>query len=72
MMVILTQFIFVLYYFFYKIMFFTESFYSVCPEILSYHMAKRCKNDISLDPFCGAGGNIIQLAFTSKLGIITY
>ncbi|XP_060848278.1 uncharacterized protein LOC132927703 isoform X1 [Rhopalosiphum padi] len=46
-----------------------ESFYSVCPEILSYHMAKRCKNDISLDPFCGAGGNIIQLAFTSKLVI---
>ncbi|XP_015363322.1 PREDICTED: uncharacterized protein LOC107161430 [Diuraphis noxia] len=44
-----------------------ESFYSVCPEILSYHIAKRCKNDISLDPFCGAGGNIIQLAFTSNL-----
>jgi len=40
----------------------------VCPEILSYHIAKRCKNDISLDPFCGAGGNIIQLAFTSNLG----
>ncbi|KAF0769305.1 trimethylguanosine synthase-like [Aphis craccivora] len=46
-----------------------ESFYSVCPEILSYHIAKRCKNDIALDPFCGAGGNIIQLAFTSKLVI---
>ncbi|CAH1732703.1 trimethylguanosine synthase-like isoform X1 [Aphis gossypii] len=46
-----------------------ESFYSVCPEILSYHIAKRCQNDIALDPFCGAGGNIIQLAFTSKLVI---
>ncbi|XP_060858007.1 uncharacterized protein LOC132935463 isoform X1 [Metopolophium dirhodum] len=46
-----------------------ESFYSVCPEILSYHIAKRCKNDIALDPFCGAGGNIIQLAFTSNLVI---
>ncbi|XP_025191980.1 trimethylguanosine synthase-like [Melanaphis sacchari] len=46
-----------------------ESFYSVCPEILSYHIAKRCRNDIALDPFCGAGGNIIQLAFTSKLVI---
>lgn len=58
--------------FFYRLMFFTESFYSVCPEILSYHIAKRCKNDIALDPFCGAGGNIIQLAFTSNLGIVTY
>jgi len=67
----LTQLLFV-FYFFYKIMFFTESFYSVCPEILSYHIAKRCKNDIALDPFCGAGGNIIQLAFTSNLGIVTY
>jgi len=66
----LTQFIYFL--FLNKIIFFTESFYSVCPEILSYHIAKRCKNDIALDPFCGAGGNIIQLAFTSKLGIVTY
>ncbi|XP_008189734.1 trimethylguanosine synthase-like, partial [Acyrthosiphon pisum] len=33
----------------------TESFYSVCPEVLSYHIAKRCKNNIVLDPFCGAG-----------------
>lgn len=50
--------------------YFIESLYSVCPEILSYHIAKRCKNNIALDPFCGAGGNIIQLAFTCKLGII--
>lgn len=49
---------------------FIESFYSVCPEILSYHIAKRCKNLIALDPFCGAGGNIIQLALTCKLGIV--
>lgn len=49
--------------------YFIESLYSVCPEILSYHIAKRCKNNIALDPFCGAGGNIIQLAFTCKLGI---
>jgi len=49
---------------------FTESFYSVCPEVLSYHIAKRCKNNIVLDPFCGAGGNIIQLAKTCKRGII--
>jgi len=50
--------------------FFTESFYSVCPEVLSYHIAKRCKNNIVLDPFCGAGGNIIQLAKTCKRGTI--
>lgn len=50
--------------------FLTESFYSVCPEVLSYHIAKRCKNNIVLDPFCGAGGNIIQLAKTCKRGII--
>ncbi|XP_050540327.1 trimethylguanosine synthase-like [Daktulosphaira vitifoliae] len=39
-----------------------ESFYSVCPEILSYHIAQRCKGKVAMDPFCGAGGNIIQLA----------
>ncbi|XP_026815318.1 uncharacterized protein LOC113555164 [Rhopalosiphum maidis] len=43
-----------------------ESFYSVCPEILSYHIAKRCTNNIVVDPFCGAGGNVIQLAKTCK------
>lgn len=51
---------------------FAESFYSVCPEVLSYHIAKRCKSLIALDPFCGAGGNIIQLAFTCKLGNYYY
>ncbi|XP_060836448.1 trimethylguanosine synthase-like [Rhopalosiphum padi] len=43
-----------------------ESFYSVCPEILSYHIAKRCTNNVVVDPFCGAGGNVIQLAKTCK------
>ncbi|XP_050427432.1 trimethylguanosine synthase-like isoform X2 [Adelges cooleyi] len=46
-----------------------ESFYSVCPEVLSYHIAKRCRSDIAMDPFCGAGGNIIQLALTCNLVI---
>ncbi|VVC44277.1 RNA cap guanine-N2 methyltransferase,S-adenosyl-L-methionine-dependent methyltransferase [Cinara cedri] len=46
-----------------------ESFYSVCPEVLSYHIAKRCQNHVVLDPFCGAGGNIIQLAFMCDLVI---
>ncbi|XP_025202227.1 trimethylguanosine synthase-like [Melanaphis sacchari] len=48
----------------------TESFYSVCPEVLSRHIAKRCKNKIVLDPFCGAGGNIIQLAMTCKKDLV--
>ncbi|KAE9544669.1 hypothetical protein AGLY_000211 [Aphis glycines] len=43
-----------------------ESFYSVCPEVLSEHIAKRCENNIVCDPFCGAGGNIIQLAMICK------
>ncbi|XP_050538657.1 trimethylguanosine synthase-like [Daktulosphaira vitifoliae] len=40
-----------------------ESFYSVCPEILSTHIALRCPGlHVAMDPFCGAGGNVIQLA----------
>ncbi|KAL5240926.1 hypothetical protein ACI65C_008336 [Semiaphis heraclei] len=40
-----------------------ESFYSVCPEILSVFIANQCNNvKVAVDPFCGAGGNIIQLA----------
>jgi len=42
----------------------------VCPETLSYHIAKRCRNNVVLDPLCGAGGNIIQLAMICKKGII--
>ncbi|VVC46470.1 RNA cap guanine-N2 methyltransferase,S-adenosyl-L-methionine-dependent methyltransferase, partial [Cinara cedri] len=44
-----------------------ESFYSVCPEILARHIAERyCRfpNGVAVDPFCGAGGNVIQLAKT--------
>ncbi|KAL4097015.1 hypothetical protein QTP88_021857 [Uroleucon formosanum] len=40
-----------------------ESFYSVCPEVLSLYMAQKCgKIKVAIDPFCGAGGNVIQLA----------
>jgi len=42
----------------------------VCPEVLSHHIAQRCENKIVCDPFCGAGGNIIQLAMICKKGII--
>ncbi|XP_050525854.1 trimethylguanosine synthase-like isoform X2 [Daktulosphaira vitifoliae] len=40
-----------------------ESFYCVCPEILSKHISKRCKgHNVAMNPFCGVGGNAIQLA----------
>ncbi|XP_050547220.1 trimethylguanosine synthase-like [Daktulosphaira vitifoliae] len=44
-----------------------ESFYSVCSEILSKHIAKRCEGyNVAMDPFCGAGGNVIQSAMKYK------
>ncbi|KAE9541861.1 hypothetical protein AGLY_003852 [Aphis glycines] len=45
-------------------------FYSVCPDVLSYHTVKHCKNNIVLDPFCGVGGNIIQLTMICIKDII--
>lgn len=45
-----------------------ESWYSVTPEIVAKHTAERCKTDIILDGFCGAGGNAIQFAFTCQKG----
>ncbi|VVC35882.1 RNA cap guanine-N2 methyltransferase,S-adenosyl-L-methionine-dependent methyltransferase [Cinara cedri] len=45
-----------------------ESFYSVCPEVLGKHIANRCRfpDGVAVDPFCGAGGNVIQLAATCR------
>ncbi|VVC35796.1 RNA cap guanine-N2 methyltransferase,S-adenosyl-L-methionine-dependent methyltransferase [Cinara cedri] len=45
-----------------------ESFYSVCPEVLEKHIADRCRfpNGVTVDPFCGTGGNINQLAKTCR------
>nr|XP_027197125.1 trimethylguanosine synthase-like [Dermatophagoides pteronyssinus] len=52
-----------------------ESWYSVTPESIAKHIAERLQNTLSkrypdrsmagfivMDPFCGAGGNIIQFA----------
>ncbi|XP_025204004.1 trimethylguanosine synthase-like [Melanaphis sacchari] len=40
-----------------------ESFNSVFPEIISQHIAKQCMGmKVIIDPFCGAGRNVIQLA----------
>ncbi|XP_042861299.1 uncharacterized protein LOC122246661 isoform X2 [Penaeus japonicus] len=41
-----------------------ESWFSVTPEIIAMHHAYRCKCNIVVDAFCGAGGNAIQLAET--------
>jgi trimethylguanosine synthase len=43
-----------------------ESWYSVTPEQIAKHIAQRCKCDVIVDGFCGAGGNSIQFAFTCK------
>ncbi|XP_050520681.1 uncharacterized protein LOC126894061 isoform X2 [Daktulosphaira vitifoliae] len=46
-----------------------ESWYSVTPEVISKHIAERCSCYLLIDPFCGAGGNIIQFAMTCELVI---
>lgn len=39
-----------------------ESWFSVTPEKIAAYTASRCKCDIIIDAFCGAGGNTIQFA----------
>ncbi|KAL6595377.1 S-adenosyl-L-methionine-dependent methyltransferase [Neocallimastix californiae] len=39
-----------------------ESWYSVTHEQIAKHIAKRCKCNVIVDGFCGAGGNSIQFA----------
>ncbi|GFR14136.1 trimethylguanosine synthase [Trichonephila clavata] len=41
-----------------------ESWFSVTPEQIAYHIAERCSCDVIVDAFCGAGGNAIQFAYT--------
>ncbi|XP_039284575.1 trimethylguanosine synthase isoform X2 [Nilaparvata lugens] len=43
-----------------------ESWYSVTPEKVAAHIAERCRCDLVVDAFCGAGGNTIQLALTCE------
>ncbi|VVC35092.1 S-adenosyl-L-methionine-dependent methyltransferase, partial [Cinara cedri] len=46
----------------------TSGPHSVCSEVLAKHIADRCRfpDGIAVDPFCGAGGNVIQLAKTCR------
>ncbi|CAG9560977.1 unnamed protein product [Danaus chrysippus] len=43
-----------------------ESWFSVTPENVARHIANKCHYDVVVDAFCGAGGNTIQFAKTSK------
>ncbi|XP_056642517.1 trimethylguanosine synthase [Diorhabda sublineata] len=43
-----------------------ESWYSVTPEQVAKHTAERCRCDVIIDAFCGAGGNSIQFALNCK------
>nr|XP_018898909.1 PREDICTED: trimethylguanosine synthase isoform X1 [Bemisia tabaci] len=43
-----------------------ESWYSVTPECMSKHISQRCRCDVLIDAFCGAGGNTIQFALTCE------
>jgi len=43
-----------------------ESWFSVTPERIAEHIAERCRCDLIIDAFAGAGGNAIQFAFTCE------
>ncbi len=42
----------------------TEGWYSVTPERIAMHIAKRCTCDVVIDGFAGCGGNTIAFART--------
>lgn len=48
--------------------FYTESWFSVTPEKVAAYTAERCKCNLIVDAFCGAGGNTIQFAMTCSKG----
>eukprot|EP00002_Diphylleia_rotans_P037587 TRINITY_DN8412_c0_g1_i1.p1 TRINITY_DN8412_c0_g1~~TRINITY_DN8412_c0_g1_i1.p1 ORF type:complete len:437 (+),score=103.30 TRINITY_DN8412_c0_g1_i1:59-1369(+) len=43
-----------------------EMWYSVTPEKIAQHIAERCRTNVVIDAFCGAGGNSIQFAMTCQ------
>jgi trimethylguanosine synthase len=43
--------------------------YSVTPEEISVHVAKRCACNVIIDAFCGVGGNAIHFAKTCNFVI---
>ena len=43
-----------------------ELWFSVTPESIAEHVAERCRCDVIVDAFAGAGGNAIQFAYTCE------
>ena len=43
-----------------------ELWFSVTPESIAEHVAERCRCNVIVDAFAGAGGNAIQFAFTCE------
>lgn len=43
-----------------------QSWFSVTPEPIAARISHRCRANVVLDAFCGAGGNAIQFAFTCQ------
>ncbi|RUS34083.1 hypothetical protein BC938DRAFT_482436, partial [Jimgerdemannia flammicorona] len=43
-----------------------EGWYSITPEKIAAHIAKRCRCGVIIDAFTGCGGNAIQFAFTCE------
>ncbi|KAG2217783.1 hypothetical protein INT45_001108 [Circinella minor] len=41
-----------------------EGWFSVTPEKIARHIAKKCQSKVIIDAFAGCGGNTIQFAFT--------
>lgn len=57
--------------FFFFVFYFPESWFSVSPEKIAAYTAERCKCNLIIDAFCGAGGNTIQFAMTCTKGLIS-
>eukprot|EP00462_Mataza_sp_D1_P014260 CAMPEP_0175151316 /NCGR_PEP_ID=MMETSP0087-20121206/18425_1 /TAXON_ID=136419 /ORGANISM="Unknown Unknown, Strain D1" /LENGTH=267 /DNA_ID=CAMNT_0016437493 /DNA_START=24 /DNA_END=827 /DNA_ORIENTATION=- len=53
----------------YGVMMDDVGWYSVTPEEIAVHVAKRCACDVIIDAFCGVGGNAIQFAKTCQFVI---
>ncbi|KAI9314261.1 RNA cap guanine-N2 methyltransferase-domain-containing protein [Dichotomocladium elegans] len=47
-----------------------EGWFSVTPEAIAHHIAKRCQSDVIIDAYCGCGGNTIQFALTCERVVI--
>jgi len=43
-----------------------QSWFSVTPEPIAARISQRCRSNVVLDAYCGAGGNAIQFAFTCQ------